>query len=78
MVGQHDTPGTEADVMSKRSHVGDQYDRGRGRYGRIVVVLGVPHPAVTQLLGQLSQGHAGRQAVGYGLARAHRGQVEDG
>ena len=59
-------------------HVGDKYGRGGGRDRRVVVVLGVPNPAVTTLLGPLGQGHASRQAVANTLARAHRGQVEDG
>ena len=53
-----------------RADVRDEHAGGRRSDAGEVVVLGVPDAAVAEVLGALREGHARRQAVGSGQARA--------
>ena len=58
MVGEHDAAGTDADAVGVGGDVLDQQCGRRGSDGVHVVVLGVPHPHISQSVGGLRQTHA--------------------
>ncbi len=77
VVRQHDPARAEPDPFGVGGDVGDEHGRGR-RGDRVdVVVLGVPDPAVAELLGPLGEPHARLQARPHGLAATDPGEVED-
>ena len=78
VVGQHDTAGPQADAAGVRGDVGDEHTRRRRGDGGHVVVLGVPDPPVSPLLGVLGQGDAGLQTVACRFPRADVREVENG
>jgi hypothetical protein len=78
VIGEHHAAGADGDPVGHRGQVRDEHRRVGAGHGGGVVVLGDPDPPVPQPVGRLRHLHGVGQGVGGGLARADRGQLEDG
>ena len=67
VVREHDAARAEPDSLGVRGHVGDEHRGGRRCDRAHVVVLGVPDPAVPELLGTLGESDAALEAVSHTL-----------
>jgi hypothetical protein len=73
VVGQHHSPGTDANPLGRRRQVRDEHGWVRARHGRHVVVLGHPEAGVAQAVGGAGELAGRGEGVGRRLARAHSG-----